>query len=107
MDTSNSAKKWCGAYFKHSPTLTDLTDQCHPLTQTWRLSIEKKTASKGNLHLLNNTKHSLFCRLKVEEPDAEPIQVRPECEVPNEEAMFPLPLFHQTPGPISVSQSYL
>lgn len=46
----------------------------------------------------------LFFRPKVEdhvEPDAG------EREVPIEEAMYPLPPFRQTPGPISVSQSYL
>ncbi|KAG1868598.1 hypothetical protein F4604DRAFT_1682235 [Suillus subluteus] len=32
---------------------------------------------------------------------------RPKLEAPDAELMFPLPLFHQTPGPISVSQSYL
>ncbi|KAG0696693.1 hypothetical protein DFH29DRAFT_1004361 [Suillus ampliporus] len=30
-----------------------------------------------------------------------------EREVPIEEAMYPLPPFRQTPGPISVSQSYI
>ncbi|KAG1773537.1 hypothetical protein EDD22DRAFT_841933 [Suillus occidentalis] len=47
-------------------------------------------------------------RLKVEERDAEPQAIRPKREEPNnEEPMFPLPPFCQTPGPISVSQSYI
>ncbi|KAG2117746.1 hypothetical protein DEU56DRAFT_918947 [Suillus clintonianus] len=41
-------------------------------------------------------------RPKVKAPGAEPRH-----EVPGAEPMFPLPPFRQTPGPISVSQSYL
>ncbi|KAG1868180.1 hypothetical protein C8R48DRAFT_771878 [Suillus tomentosus] len=46
-------------------------------------------------------------RPKVEEPDAEPIRPERKVTVPNGEAVFPRPPYRQTPGPISVSQSYL
>ncbi|KAG2106483.1 hypothetical protein BD769DRAFT_1393171 [Suillus cothurnatus] len=44
-------------------------------------------------------------RPKPEVPNAE--HRRPKCEVPDGELMIPLPPFHQTPGPVSVAQSYL
>ncbi|KAG1881864.1 hypothetical protein C8R48DRAFT_766839 [Suillus tomentosus] len=44
-------------------------------------------------------------RPKLEAPDAEPR--RPKREVPDAEPMFPVPPYRQTPGPISVAQTYL
>ncbi|KAG2111379.1 hypothetical protein BD769DRAFT_1674372 [Suillus cothurnatus] len=44
-------------------------------------------------------------RPKLEAPDAEPR--RPKREVPDAEPMLPVPPYCQTPGPISVAQTYL
>ncbi|KAG2138252.1 hypothetical protein BD769DRAFT_1384772 [Suillus cothurnatus] len=44
-------------------------------------------------------------RPKLEAPDAKPR--RPKREVPDAEPMFPVPPYCQTPGPISVAQTYL
>ncbi|KAG2108842.1 hypothetical protein BD769DRAFT_1675125 [Suillus cothurnatus] len=44
-------------------------------------------------------------RPKPEVPNAE--HRRPKREVPDGELMIPLPPFCQTPGPVSVAQSYL
>ena len=93
MDASDSAKKQYGAYSNTHHALTNITARYHhPLRPPVKTG---KLASKGELPFLITPKYSLACRPKVEEPttDAEP--------------MFPLPPFCQTPGPISVSQSYL
>ncbi|KAG1815934.1 uncharacterized protein BJ212DRAFT_1299801 [Suillus subaureus] len=79
MDTLNFTKKWYKACFKHSPHSDESSSTMSPSAS------HKDTAHKdGKLEIK---------RPKLEEPDTGPI--------------FPHPPFHQTPGPISVSQLYL
>ncbi|KAG1872174.1 hypothetical protein F4604DRAFT_1925770 [Suillus subluteus] len=67
-------------------------------------SAKKRSMSPSTEARYKESKISIK-RPKLEVPDAEPR--RPKREVPDAEPMIPLPPFRQTPGPISVAQTYL
>ncbi|KIK43912.1 hypothetical protein CY34DRAFT_106246 [Suillus luteus UH-Slu-Lm8-n1] len=93
MDTSNSAKKTVRSMLQ---ALTHSDRSYRSMSPSTDTEARYKKGKNG------------IKRLKVEERDAEPQAIRPKREEPNdEEPMFLLPPFRQTPGPISVSQSYI
>jgi hypothetical protein len=105
MDTSNSARKQYGAQVKYSPCSDEYYSPTSPSTKAACKDGKIVVKRSIKLPILIVPKYSLACRPKLEVADAEPSI--PKCKVPKAEPMFPLPPFHQTPGPISISQVYL